>query len=104
MLAETEFAYHASLKRERAVREARTRLLAFTLFTKPDYRVNWHHRLLCKYLNRFVAGEIPRLMVLLPPGHGKSELTSRRLPAFLHGLYPNDEIMGASYSSSLADD
>lgn len=43
-------------------------------------------------------------MILEPPGHGKSELTSRRLPAFIHGLYPDDWIMAASYSASLADD
>lgn len=38
----------------------------------------------------------------MPPQHGKSELVSRRLPAFLLGLNPKLKIIGASYSSDLA--
>lgn len=43
-------------------------------------------------------------MVFMPPRHGKSELVSRRLPAYLHGLYPDCEIMACSYLDSLAAD
>lgn len=81
---------------------ARQNLLDFTTYTKPDYGVNWHHALLCSYLDRFVAGEIKRLMVFMPPQHGKSELVSRRLPAFMLGKNPNLKIVGASYSADLA--
>lgn len=41
-------------------------------------------------------------MVFMPPQHGKSELTSRRFPAYLLGLNPALKIVGASYSSDLA--
>lgn len=84
--------------------QARNDILAFTLYTKSDYEVNWHHKILAKKLNAFVRGEIQYLMVFMPPRHGKSELVSRRLPAFLHGLYPDCEIMAASYLDSLAGD
>jgi predicted phage terminase large subunit-like protein len=91
--------------RLRALRHrARSGLLSFTLYTKPDYQVNWHHKLLCQKLNAFARGEIRYLMVFMPPRHGKSELVSRRFPAFLHGLYPHAFIMAASYSDSLASD
>src|SRR3989304_3919976 len=70
------------------IRSARATLLSFTRFTKKNYRVNWHHDVLCGYLDRFVAGEIKRLMVFMPPRHGKSELVSRRLPAPLLGRFP----------------
>lgn len=83
---------------------ARKDLLAFTLYTKEDYQVNWHHRELAKKLNLFALGKVKYLMVFMPPRHGKSELVSRRLPAFLHGLYPDCEIMAASYLDSLAGD
>lgn len=83
---------------------ARRDLLAFTLYTKPDYRVNWHHRSLCRKLNAFIHGDIRFLMVFMPPRHGKSELVSRRLPAMLHGIYPNSEIFAASYLDNLAGD
>lgn len=43
-------------------------------------------------------------MIFEPPRHGKSELVSRRTPALLHGMYPDDEIMAASYNDSLAGD
>jgi hypothetical protein len=39
-------------------RRARRGLLDFTTYTKPDYEVNWHHQVMCEYLDRFVAGEI----------------------------------------------
>lgn len=37
----------------------------------PEYEVNWHHRLLCKYLQAFAEGTIKKLMVFMPPRHGK---------------------------------
>jgi predicted phage terminase large subunit-like protein len=83
---------------------AKKKLLAFTLYTKPDYEVNWHHSYMCKVIDRFIRREITHLMVFMPPRHGKSELTSRRLPAMLHGLYPDDQIITASYNSGLASD
>jgi predicted phage terminase large subunit-like protein len=91
-------------KREIFRARARRGTLAFTRYTMPTYDVNWHHRLTCRYLNMFLRKEISRLMVFQPPRHGKSELTSRRLPALIHGIYPNDEILAASYNSTLADD
>ena len=81
---------------------ARRELLAFVEFTKKDYKANWHHELLCDYLMAFINGEIQRLMVWMPPQYGKSELTSRRLPAFLLGVDPNLKIGICSYSADLA--
>lgn len=104
-----EIRYLALLKEEMICR-ARRDLLSFTLMTKrdsdgkPDYRVNWHHRAVARKLTAFARGEIQYLMVFMPPRHGKSELVSRRLPAYLHGLYPDAEIMAASYLDSLAGD
>jgi len=81
---------------------ARRLLLEFTLYTKPDYQVNWHHRILCDFLDAFVRKDISRLMVFLPPRHGKSELVSRRLPAFIFGHNPDARIIATSYSADLA--
>lgn len=81
---------------------ARTDLLAFTLYTKPDYEVGWVHKKLCLTLDRFARGEIPRLMITAPPRHGKSELVSRRLPAFTLGVNPDAAIIACSYSADLS--
>jgi predicted phage terminase large subunit-like protein len=83
-------------------RIARESLQEFTLYTKPDYELNWHHALLCQYLDRFISGDIKRLMVFMPPRHGKSELVSRRLPAYILGKSPDASIISCSYSSDLA--
>jgi predicted phage terminase large subunit-like protein len=83
-------------------REARRGLLAFTQYTMPDYETNWHHEVLCAQLDRLVSGEIKRLMVFMPPRHGKSELVSRRLPAYILGVNPDTSIIGCSYGADLA--
>lgn len=76
--------------------------LAFVLACKDDYVVNWHHKRLARKLNEFVFGDLQYLMVFMPPRHGKTEQVSKHLPAFIHGNFPNDRIMAASYSDALA--
>lgn len=83
---------------------ARRSLLRFTSHTFPEYEPNWHHGVVASYLDRVLAGEIRRLMIFLPPQHGKSELVSRRFPAYALGRFPDLRVVSASYSSTLADD
>jgi len=82
--------------------KARRKLIEFTKYTKKDYEVNWHHQRLADVLDRFVKKEIRRLIIMIPPRHGKSEIGSRRLPAFILGQNPNARIIATSYSASLA--
>lgn len=90
------------LEREEARERGRNGLLSFTLYTKPDYETGWHHRALCRKLNDFAEGKIKRLMVFMPPRHGKSELVSRRLPAYIFGRNPDAKIVAASHTADLA--
>jgi len=89
---------------ERTVKasDAKESLLKFTCFTKPDYFVNWHHRIMCEKLDRFARGDLKRLIIQAPPRTGKSEVVSRRLPAYIHGINPNAEIISCSYGADLA--
>ena len=90
---------------EKARRQARRSLLAFTRYTfDGDYVVNWHHRLICRLLDEFVRGERKRLIINCPPRHGKSELCSRRLPAYILGRHPDARIIACSYGQDLATD
>lgn len=82
---------------------ARRNMLDFVQYVKPNYRANWHHELLCSYIDRFISGDIQRLAVFLPPQHGKSEIVSRCLPAFCLGKNPTAKIVGAAYSAHLAN-
>jgi hypothetical protein len=49
-----------------------------------------------------VDGRITRLMIEAPPRHGKSELISRRFPAYFIGRRPSLEIISTSYNTRLA--
>lgn len=64
--------------------------------------MQWHHRLIAKYLEKLYQGEINRLMIFTPPRHGKSELVSRRFPAWVFGKNPDEQIISASYSDDLS--
>ncbi len=81
---------------------ARRSLLGFTQYTFPDYKTNWHHVVLCKALGEWIDGSITRLMCFMPPRRGKSEIVSRRLPAYLFGVDPDAPIISASYGADLA--
>lgn len=81
---------------------ARRSMADFTLYTDPHYMMNWHHRLICEYLDRWVAKDIRRLMIFTAPRHGKSELVSRKLPSYIFGRNPDTSIISASYSADLA--
>ncbi len=85
-----------------AQQKATTNLLDFTRYTMPTYEPNWHHELLCEYLDKWVSGEIKRFIVCMPPRHGKSELVSRRLPAYIFGIDPDSDFVGTSYGSDLS--
>lgn len=86
-----------------ALREdAKTKLLHFTKFTKRNYAINWHHKLTCRALRKWMAGEIPNLIISQPPRHGKSEIASLRLPAFILGQNPDARIIATAYGDSLA--
>lgn len=90
------------LEKHLAVERARKGMLAFTLHTKPDYEVNWHHRIIARHLNAVADGRIKRLIVCMPPRCGKTELVSIRFPAYLLGRNPDAQIISASYNATLA--
>lgn len=83
---------------------ARQHVLAFTHYTLPEYQSAPHHTLLCQKLDAVAQGQITRLMVFMPPRHGKSELVSRRFPAWYLGRYPTRQVIAASYGATLAQD
>lgn len=83
---------------------ARRHLIDFTEYTNPLYRAADHHHQICAKLEAVERGEIDRLMIFMPPRHGKSELASKRFPAWALGRRPTRQIIAASYNSDLAND
>lgn len=87
-----------------ARRRARSSLIGFTEYTKPDFRPADHHRWIADALEKVERGEIKRLMLFMPPRHGKSELASRRFPAWYLGRNPDKQLITATYSTEFAED
>lgn len=91
-------------------RRARAGLLAFTKYTFPRFKENWHHALMCEYIDKLDFGTLQhgdgapckRLMVFAPPRHTKSELISIRRPAWSIGRDPTRMFINVTYGSDLA--
>ena len=83
---------------------ARKRLLNFARYMQPDMVVEPFHSTYYKILDMFAHGLIRKLIVQQPPQHGKSEGSSRKLPAFMLGLNPDLKICIGSYAATIARD
>lgn len=85
---------------------ARRDLIDFTINTKPDFVTGWFNQIIAQELQQFyqdvIDGKQPRLMIFAPPRSGKSELFSRRFPAWAFGKNPDLQIIACSYSADLA--
>jgi hypothetical protein len=61
-----------------------------------------HHLLLIERLEALAAGEIDRLMVLMPPGSAKSTYASVIFPAWWLHRHPMSAVIAASHTADLA--
>lgn len=101
-------------RQERAMQElasrelAKRHLLAFIMRFEPQYEAGWFHKVLAETLMQFledvVAKKSPRLLLTVPPRHGKSMQASQYFPAFGLGLHPWLEFINCSYAQSLQMD
>lgn len=82
--------------------QASKNILLFTRSTMEEYSTNWHHSIYCKKIDDFMSGKIKNLMVFMPPQHGKSEISTRRVPAKLLGDNPDLKIGIVSYNHTIA--
>lgn len=67
-----------------------------------QYQIPPHIELLNYKLQSLALGEIDRLMVFLPPRHGKSWLVSQYFPAWYLGLFPTKRIILTAYEADFA--
>ena len=72
----------------------------------PNFQQGWFNRIIAQELQQFyydvMAGKQPRLLIQAPPRSGKSELFSRRFPAWAFGKNPDLQMIAASYSADLS--
>lgn len=81
-----------------------SRLIAYAAYQWPGYTDAPHHREIARHLEAVERGEITRLMITMPPRHGKSMLASEFFPAWYMGRNPDHYVVTATYAQELADD
>ena len=85
-----------------AIHNSKQHLVDFCVTIDKNYTVNWHHQEIANALEKVEKGEITRLIIEMPPRHGKSQLASIYFPAWFLGRNAEKEIITASYSGDLA--
>lgn len=81
-----------------------SRLISYAAYQWPGYRDAAHHRLIARKLEAVERGDIRRLVISMPPRHGKSMLASEFFPAWYMGRNPDHYVVTATYAQDLADD
>lgn len=96
-------------------KKAQTDLLEFTRLMMPTpadpenpddslYTTVKHHQILAAALQEVVKGNILRLIITMPPRHGKTELASKKLIPWFMGQDPSQSVIFATYNQLYADD
>jgi len=93
----------STLNQSHVLQFLRDSLQAYAVSQFPEYRPGKHHKLLAAKLEEVEAGTLKRLVVLMPPRHGKSKLASELFPAWCLGRNPKKRILSLSYGQDLAD-
>ena len=83
---------------------ARRKLIWFAQYMQPTFQPTPFHKAYYDVLDRFANRQIKNLIIQAPPQHGKSQGSSRFLPAQMLGLYPDIKIAICSYAATIAKD
>lgn len=74
----------------------------FLAYISHNYEAEWFHREIARRCMAVLKGDIKKLMIFIPPQHGKSLCISQGFPAWALGRNPDLKIVGCSYSADLA--
>lgn len=78
----------------------------FCVSVDPNYDPQWFHKIMARKLQdvyeAVLRGESPRLMIFMPPRHGKSEQATKKFPAWVLGKQPSFPIIVSTYSQDLS--
>jgi hypothetical protein len=85
-----------------AQEKATTSFLDFCKYVWPEMLVGEHHKIIAEAFDRVIAGKCKRLMIAMPPRHGKSQLGSYLFPAYVMGRIPDSKLIVGSHTAELA--
>ena len=70
----------------------------------PTFVWGWRHLAFIRaQVDRVTRGEVDRLILTVPPRHGKSEMVTVRYPAWLLEQDPSQRVIVGAYNQTLAD-
>ncbi len=93
---------HERAEMDKLIRSRPVTFRRFVQTVAPRFKLYPHLEQLIAVLQRVADGEIKRLMVFMPPRHGKSETVSRLFSAYYLARYPQRWAAITSYASELA--
>ena len=104
LLATLDTASPATLQRiDRILRGVPATFREWNERVTPTWRWDWPHMVrLQDTLERVTSGEIDRLIIQMPPRHGKSETTTVRYPVYRLTDNPELRVIVGAYNATLA--
>ena len=82
--------------------DAKTNFLSFVKHAWPPFIEGPHHTIMGKKFNEIASGKLRRLIINIAPRHGKSELTSWLLPAWLLGQDSSRKLIAATHTTEFS--
>lgn len=90
-----------------AVEAGRRRLASFCELVDPSWEPTWFHEAIASTLERALDsalnGKKARIILAIPPRHGKSRLSSIMFPAWALGRHPGVEFILSTYGAELSE-
>lgn len=87
----------------RLLRLAASSFACYAMVQRPDLEIAPFHHEVIDALEAIERGHIDRLMLLMPPRHGKSLLCTELYPAWYLGRHPDRWVINATYGQRLSD-
>ena len=81
---------------------AKTDFLSFVKQVWPPFIEGPHHRIMAEKFQAVAEGKLKRIIINIAPRHGKSELTSWLLPAWLLGQNPSRKVIAATHTTEFS--
>ena len=86
---------------------AQNKLISFCELINPKWETVWFHNLIAQKLNGVIEKvknkEKVRIILTLPPRHGKSQLSSIYFPAWALGKFPDLKFILSTYGAELSE-
>ncbi len=79
---------------------------SYTAYLAMVHHGRWlaspHLLLVCRHIEAVLAGQTQRLIIQMPPQHGKSITVTETLPSYFLGHYPDQRVIVVAYGEDLA--